>query len=68
MVVKPFRRFSKRGYVMGLALPDTNHRDNEKNKGRDAEQRAAESAAGDCADGAEYRLHEQDGNVKSDTL
>ena len=37
MVVKPFCRFGKRGYMMRLTLPDTNHRDNQKNKGSNAE-------------------------------
>ena len=59
MLVKPLSRFGKRGYLVWLALPDTNHRDNQKRKGCYFEQRSAECAAGKRADYDEYRLNYQ---------
>jgi hypothetical protein len=37
MLVKPLSRFDQWGYLMWLALPNTNHRDNQKNKRSQAE-------------------------------
>ena len=68
MFVKPLSWFGKRGYLMGLALPDANHRDNQKRKGRYFEQRSAECAASQGADDAEDRLHYQYGDVERDAL
>ena len=68
MIVKPLSRFGKRGYLMWLALPDANHRDNQKNKGSYAEQRAAEPAPRDCADRAEEGVDDQESDVKGNTL
>ena len=68
MFVKPLSRFGKRGYLMGLALPDANHRDNQKRKGCYFEQRSAECAAGKRADSGEYRLYYQYRDVERDAL
>ena len=68
MLVKPLSRFGKRGYLMGLALPDTNHRDNQKHKGCYFEEGSAECAAGKRADYGEYRLYYQYRDVECDAL
>jgi len=53
MLVKPLSRFSERGYLMRLALPDSNHRDNEENKGCKAKQLAPDGATGEPIDPTE---------------
>ena len=68
MLVKPLSRFGERGYLMRLALPDTNHRDNQKYKGGYFEQRPAERTASQRADDAEDRLHYQYRDVECDAL
>ena len=53
MVVKPLSRFGKRRDLMGYALPGTNHRDNQENEGREAEQLATDGATRDPVDPSE---------------
>ena len=50
MLVKPLRRFGKRGDLMGLALPDPDHRDYQENEGRKAEQLAADGTSREQVD------------------
>ena len=68
MLVKPLGRLGKRGYLMGLALPDTNHRDEQENEGCEFEHRSADGAARQHADHTEDRLRYQKCDVESDAL
>jgi len=53
MLVKPLSRFGQRGYAVGYVFPDTNHRDNKKNKGSKAEQPATDGTSGEPVNPAE---------------
>lgn len=50
---------------MGLAFPDTNHRDNKKYKGSQFEERTAQGTVSDRADNAKYRMNDQNSDVES---
>src|SRR5262245_40562970 len=68
VLVEPFRGFLKRSYSMGLSLPHANHRDNQKYKGRQFEDRAAQRAIGNRADHSKQRMNNQNSDVQSQGL
>ena len=68
MLVKPLSRFGQGRDLVGLALPDANHRNNEKNKRGEFEETTADRAAGKQVDRTEQRLRYQYCDVECDAL
>ena len=53
---------------MGFALPDSSHRDNQKDKRGQLEEGTAEGAVGDCADHTEDCVNDHNRDVESKGL
>ena len=66
--VEPLSGFLEWGNSMGFALPDSSHRDNQKDKSGQLEEGTAQAAVGDCADHTEDRVNNHNRDVKSKGL
>ena len=65
VLVKPLGGLRKWCNYMWFTLPHANHRDNQKYKRRNLEQRATQRTVGKSADQSKQGMNDQYGNVES---